>query len=162
MWPFGREPSKDALLGLKKVRVNGGVYVIRRLNPVLDFTAANMPQVFATSVPRRKPDPNPDAGKVLKDMMAVVEAGVVKPELVPVGKGELEGREDGITVRDLFRDQTTGSQLYWEVLAHSMNRFRGLRGVFFSILLSYRFFTASRKNTVSAPATSPSDPVSSV
>lgn len=163
---FSRAPSKAELAGERTVNVNGGKYVIRKLNPMIDFGASNMPQIFTAYQSRRPKDAAQETpetkARAVRDMYAVIEAGLIKPSLVPVGKGELRGKEDGITVEDLFRDPSTGARLYWEIVSHSLNRFRGLKGVFFSIRQSYALFIASRRSTASAQVQSPSVPVSSV
>lgn len=161
MWPFKESPSKEELLGIKTVRVNSAKYKIRRLNPLLDFGASNIPQIFASFHSRRKTEDVADNKKVIRDMMTVVEVGLVSPELVPVGKDEKRGKEEGITVEDLFRDSSTGPQLYIEIVTHSLNRFKGIRGIFFSTLQRYRLFTAWQQSMVSAPATSSLVPANS-
>jgi len=75
-----------------------------------------------------------------------VQAGLVKPELVPVGKGDQRGKEDGITVDDIFRDEDLAIKLYIEILAHSLNRFKGMRGLFFSIRIKHLLSTEWRKS----------------
>src|ERR1041385_2347733 len=165
MWPFSKEPTKQELAGLKEVKVNGGEDTIRKLNPLMDFDSSAMPQIFTTYQTRRKKteEPTPmDAAKVMRDMMNVVAVGVVKPELAPVGKGELRGKEDGITVEDLFRDGSTGPALYWEIVVHSLNRFKGVRGAIFLAQTKRMLFTAWRQSLDSDQVTSPSEPVSSV
>ena len=63
------------------------------------------------------------------------EAGLVEPELVPIGIGEFRGKEAGITVEDIFRDEQTGIKLYWEIIQHSLLRFRGIKELFFWLLI---------------------------
>lgn len=150
MWPFAKQPDKAGLNKLKPVRVNGFRYVIRRLNPLLDLPSDSIPQLFADHQSRRKQepsqDPSPEAMKKMQESMyAVVRAGLAEPKLVAVGKGEDRGHESGITIDDLFRDDT-GAQLYWAILLHSMNRFAGLRGIFFSIAQRFRLYTLFAKN----------------
>lgn len=146
MWPFSRTNCKDVLQGKKFVRVNGLRFTIRKLNPLIDFESSKMPQIFTMFQSRRKTpqDQEVNQERVLKDMMAIVEAGLIKPELVPVAK-----TNEGVTVEDLFRDMDTGVKLYWEILAHSLNRFRGIRGFFLLMKIRYTLYMQWRQNTES-------------
>lgn len=165
MWPFSKAPIKTELIGLKEVRVNGGKYTIKRINPLLDFDSSSMPQIFTTYQSRRKKTEEPapaDAAKVLADMINVVRVGIVKPELVPVGNGELRGKEDGITVEDLFRDATLGANLYWEIVVHSLNHFKGVRGAYFLARTRRMLSISWLQNSVKDPAISPLSPANSV
>ncbi len=133
---FSRKPAKAELQALKRLRLGGGVYMIRRLNPMLDFPGDRMPTVFSSYQSIRKTAPGASTmspAKVLEEMMMVVAAGVVEPVLIPAGKGEAKGREDGITVEDLFRDPAHGAALYYEIMAHTLNKFSGLKKIFFSL-----------------------------
>lgn len=143
---LGGPPSKAALMGLKKVRIGAGTYTIRKLNPLLDFSADDMPQIFSSYRSRRKPaEPTADDGRAaIADMYKVIEAAVVEPKLVPVGKGDRRGCEDGITAEDLFRYPNIGSKLYWEIINHSLNHFTGLKGIFFSLRTKYALWTLLR------------------
>lgn len=161
MWPFNRRAVKDEMRGTKKVRVNGFGFTIRKINPLLDFSVDKMPQIFTDFHSRRQrkeadQDAAAQARKAQADMYSIIEAGLVEPQLVKVGAGEDRGKEDGITVEDLFRDGDTGPKLYFEILAHSLNRFRGLRGAFFSIRLRYQLLTSWRNVTAQGQAPSPS------
>lgn len=145
--------KKSELQGLKKLKIFGGKYVIRRINPLLDFTYDKMPQIFTHYISKRPVDtalPHPaQLQRNFEDMKLIVQAGVVEPKLVPVGKGEAKGKEDGITVEDLFVDMELGTRLYLEIFAHSLNRFRGLKGLFFSIKIRHLLFMLYRSNTPS-------------
>lgn len=145
---FSKRDMKQDLQGHKTVKIHGHRFVIRKLNPLIDFNFQNMPQIFSSFVSRRKTEPEPaDPSRMLEQMMAVVNAGIVEPELVPVGKGDKKGKEAGITVEDLFRDAEIGSKLYTEIMLHSMNRFRGLKGVFFSLKNRLKFYITLAKIT---------------
>jgi hypothetical protein len=129
---------KQKLLGLKRIVINGMRFTIRRVNPMMDFPLDKVPQLFTEFQTSRKPDPTkpPTVEQVqaMRDMMfAYIEAGVVEPRLSPVGVGDKNGQEDGITAEDLCRDQDMGIRLYWEILSHSLNTFRGVKSLFFSI-----------------------------
>ena len=148
MWPLTKKSAKQQLQGHKTLRVNGLPYTIRRVNPLLDFSADNMPQIFASFVSKRKAEglPEVEAHKLKEQMAAVLEAGIVTPALVAVGKGDKRGKEDGITVEDIMRDEDTAGRLYLEIMLHSLNRFRGLKSVFFSIRTRLLLYTAWQKS----------------
>ena len=141
---------KQKLQGFKTVRICGTKFVIKKINPLLDFTSENMPQIFSSFISRRGPA-TPDLKNIQKQMMDMVSAGLVEPKLVPVGTGDKKGNEEGITVDDLFRDETLAIKLYQEILIHSLNKFRGLKGVFFLIKLRRAFYIELRKNTANSP-----------
>ena len=129
---------KQKLLGLKRIVIHGMRFTIRRVNPLMDFPIDKVPQLFTEFQSQRKPDPTkpPTVEQItaMRDsMLAYIEAGVVDPRLVPVGTGDTKDKEDGITAEDLCRHQDMGMRLYWEILSHSLNTFRGIKGVFFSI-----------------------------
>lgn len=158
MFSFWKADKKGELQGHKTLKIKGQRFVIRKLNPLLDFSPEKMPQIFSSQSSRRKAPATPpeiDEKKVIADMMTVVEVGMVGIigagseiiALVPVGKAELKGRENGITVEDLFRDPDVGARLYWEIMSHSMDKFTGLKKVFFSLLNKHLFYTLSPKNT---------------
>lgn len=136
MWPFSKEITKARLEGHKCIRVNGMRFIIKRLNPLLDFPIDKMPQIFADYLNRRPArDPKPtDLKKNIEDMLSIVEAAVVDPVLA--GDGAV-----GITAQDLFRDASLGAKLYIEVLAHSLNAFRGLKGIFFYHRIKWSLWT---------------------
>lgn len=130
--------KKKNLLGLKRIKINGMRFTIRRVNAMMDFPAEKVPQLFTEIQSARKPDPTkpPTAEQVraMRDVMLnYIEAGVIEPRLVPVGAGDKNGKEDGITAEDLCRHEDMGMKLYWEILSHSLNTFKGIKGVFFSI-----------------------------
>lgn len=129
---------KKRLLGLKDVTVNGMKFTIKRVNPLMDFPADKVPQLFTDSPSFKSVDISKSLTPLQVEnirlmVLAYIQAGVVEPRLVPVGKGEKRGKEDGITAEDLFRDPTMGMKLYFEILDNSLNVFRGLKGLFFSI-----------------------------
>lgn len=146
---FLKKPTKAELEGHKRVRVGGAVYTIRRINPILDFPADKMPSVFTAYQSYRKADkPLPqDPKRLLEDMMLVVRAGVVDPPLVDAKKSN-----EGITAEDIFRIPENGAALYIEILDHTLNRFKGLRRLFFSIQLAAMRSIASPRHTEFAQA----------
>lgn len=125
-------------------------FTIKRLNPLIDFTSDNMPQIFTDILSARREDPNRQRTtveliKMHTDMYAIIEAGVIEPEMVPIGSGDKRGKEDGITAEDLFRDPDIGYKLYMAILDHSLNRFKGIKKLFFSIRTKYLQYTIQRK-----------------
>lgn len=154
------KPDKSKLQGHLAVVVNGHRFVIRRVNAWLDFTEQNMPQIFTAFVPRRKAaevtlPTEKQIKRIADDMRVMLEAGLVEPALVPVGQGEKRGHEDGITVDDILRDEESSQKLYWAIVAHSLNRYKGLRGLFFSIKLKYALWMSLQSATPSSPTSSP-------
>ena len=153
MWFLGSKADKQRLQGHKAVVIHGHRFVIRRINPLLDFREDNMPQIFTAYTARRKApvEAVPTSERVLKrvqdDIKSMISAGLVEPKLVATGQGDQKGHEAGITVEDIMRDDDTSSKLYWEIIVHSLNKFRGLKGVFFSLRLRYARWTASQSVT---------------
>ena len=151
MWPFTKKPDRAGLHGYKKVRVNGFNFTIRKINPIMDFTPETMPQIFTDFV-NRSPLPEKEGHTKLlrsaRDMGNVLVAGVVDPPL--------KGKDTLLAVEDLLSDLDTAQKLYWEIVIHSLNKFRGLRGIFFSARLRLYLSMLSRKDTESSQAKSPS------
>lgn len=149
---FWRRKKVDRLRGIKTVRVRGMKFVIRRVNPLLDFPADKMPQIFEEAHLRRPADTaKPLTAAQIENMrsqvLSYIRAGVIDPPLVPLGTGDRRGKEDGITADDLFRDPDMGMRLYFEILHNSLNVFSGLQSVFFSIRTRLFVFTFLRLNT---------------
>ena len=167
MWPFASKPDKAALQGHKSVNVNGHRFVIRKVNPLVDFKDDEMPQIFTAYMSRRKKaevdkqDGQAAAVRALNDVRAMIKAGLVQPALVPELPGDQVGSEEGITIRDIVRDEDTASKLYVEILLHSLNRFRGIKGIFFSARNRLALSMQSQSVTENVPVTSPSKQESS-
>ena len=127
MWPFKKKSAEEILRAYKTVKINGMKFKIRKLNPLLDFPENSIPQIF-TSTPARAvkeaPITEKDAKRSIESLYDVIRAGVVDPVIVAEGK-------DGIKASDLFRDPTMGPKLYIEIVSHSLNTFKGLKGLFF-------------------------------
>lgn len=139
---------KEKLQGHKVVKVCGQKFVIRKINPIIDFPADKMPQIFTSFKSERKTEKSPYSPQALMEqMIRVIEAGVVSPELVPIGKGEKRGKEAGITAEDLFRDEEVGVKLFQEIMLHALNKYRGIKGVFFSLKNRLTFAINLAKNT---------------
>lgn len=158
MWPFTRRTPdvlKFKLNGIKKITVNGMSFTIRKLNPLLDFPPERMPQIFTEYLSKRPIDYNhvPTQQEILKiqgDMKSIIMAGVLYPALVPIGVGDMKGKENGITVDDLFRDPMMGYKLYMSILSHSLNFFHGLKGLFFSLKIRFWLWMQLRRDMESA------------
>jgi len=141
---------KEQLQGYKKIKINHAKFVIRKINPILDFEVNNIPQIFTSFQTRRKvKETIPDLKALIEQMKIIVEAGVVKPQLVKRGYGDKRGHEDGITVDDLFRNEEMGSRLFSEIMFHTLNRFKGLKSLFFSLKIKLLYFINLLKNTES-------------
>lgn len=155
MWsPWREKDPRGKLLRLKTIKVSGMEFTIKAVNPLIDFSADKIPQIFTDWVSARKVDPkvpdSPDIKKLQQDMYSVIQAGLDRPKLY-------RKSEEGLTVEDLFRDPTIGVKLYYAILEHSLNRFRGLRRLFFSIgirfsrLMLFAGDTLSRLQVTSSP-----------
>lgn len=149
-WSAARK--KRRLLGLKDIRINGMRFTIRRVNPLMDFPASQVPQLFTESPIYAKVDASKSftplqAENMRQTILSFIQAGVVEPKLVPIGKGDQRGKEPGITSEDLFRDPDMGIRLYFEILHNSLNVFSGIKGVFFSIKKKLWLFMHLRLST---------------
>jgi len=136
MWQL----TKAKLHGHKVVKILGQKFTIRKINPVLDFPPENMPQIFTSQSSKRDIGATYSPKSLMEQMYRIVEAGVVYPELVPIGKGDKKGKEDGLTVEDLFRDQEAGSKLFAEIMLHTLNKHKGLKSLFFSLKMRLSFW----------------------
>lgn len=141
MWPFRTQTIEEKLKKIKIIRVNGMRFKIRAINPFFDFPSDKIPTIFTDFVSARKLDPTQLDSSTLKkyqeDMYSVIKAGVVEPDL----------SGSGITVDDLFRDPDIGINLYRIILDHSLNKFKGLKKLFFSILTKYKSYILWQKLT---------------
>jgi hypothetical protein len=148
--------NKDILLGYKTIKIYGNKYIIRKINPLLDFPYDKMPQIFTSFYSKRPVDINSQIHpaqlqNTIEMMKQIVESGLIKPVLIPIGKNELRHKEAGITIDDIFVDMDLGTKLYLEILAHSLNKFRHgiiekIKGVFFSIRIKHLLYIACQKN----------------
>jgi len=157
MWPFKVKETeyKAKIQGWKRIVINGMSFVIRKINPLIDLPSDKIPQIFTEFQSRRPVDPNkiPTQQEIIRiqnDMKIIICAGVVSPHLVKTEEGDKHGKEDGLTVEDLFRDPSMGYKLYLEIFSHSLNVFRGLKGVFFSIRLRLLLLMRWRRDMESA------------
>lgn len=144
MWFFRKKKDlKERFLNLKTLKINGMSFTIKAISPLLDFPSDKMPQIFTDFVSgRNSPISEMSIERVKKiqhDMYSTIAAGVVEPVIKPVGtKNEL-------TPEDIFRDPSMGVQLYYAIMNHSLNKFSGMKHLFFStgIKLSMLIFYAS-------------------
>lgn len=155
---FRREKDpREIFLRLKTLKISGMEFTIKAVNPLIDFAADKIPQIFTDWISARKVEPKtpeaPDLKRLQEGMYSVIQAGLDKPKL-------FHKSADGLTVEDLFRDPTIGVKLYYSILEHSLNRFRGLNRLFFSIgIRSSRLMlcagdTLSRLQVTSSPKAS--------
>lgn len=148
MFGFARKPTKADLQGHKTVIIGGMKFTIRRLSPLIDFATDRMPMVFSDTTRLPKQDlSNPAIAKrILDDMHAVVQAGVVDPPLATSGKPDLN-------VADIFRDPEIGNKLYIAIMEHSLIRLNGLRLPFFFLVRLLLRFIIWLKSTVNVLVT---------
>jgi len=137
---FSRKPTRARLRRYKTVRISGFKFVIRKLNPLIDFPDDKMPQIFTSFISRRKVDPEKQINeaalrKTYQDMKNVIEAGLVYPEL-----------SENLTIDDIMADYVLALKLYTEIVVHSLNMFRGLKGLFFSLKTKRLFYTTYASN----------------
>jgi hypothetical protein len=142
---------RERLHSVKTVKICGNRFRIRKINPLLDFELSDMPQIFTSYVSRRKQEPessSADPAKVQRQIMNVVKAGLISVNNIPVSDND--GEKDVITIEDVFRDPEVSNRLYVEIILHSLNKFRGLKGVFFSIFQRFTLFMSRQRNTPNA------------
>lgn len=145
-----RQSVADEIAGVKAVKVCGIKCVIRKLNPMIDFRADNIPQIFTDYLSLRKTEPTkqsfPTAQKTLEMLKDVVSAGLLSVGGVPFAKDN----KDGLTIADIERNNDLLGGLYLEIMTHTLNRFKGIKGVFFSQKIKQLFAIESLKSMASA------------
>ena len=156
MWHFARAATPEEIRGHKRVKINGMQFVVRKLNPLIDFPEDKMPQIFSAYVSRRPVADVPVEGaeairKARESMYAVIRAGVVWPRIV-----QEAAKDDGLKASDLFREPSLGAKLYVEIVSHSLNVFKGVKGLFFFHRIRQSLLTQWRKDTAGPPQKSPS------
>ena len=139
MWPFSsltpEEKLKERLLDLKKIKVGGMKFTIKKINPLLDFPSDKIPQIFTDYYARRQ---NPkdfsqeDLERLDENIKPILKAGIYKPDIIPIDK-ENRWKEKGLTIEDLFIDRELAYTLFGAILNHSLVQFKGFEKVFFSI-----------------------------
>lgn len=140
MWPLIKKEDKEEqlkrdLLGVKEVKIEKFKFLIKKINPILDFPPDKIPELFTDFISHRKTGQEKafteqQLKKVYESMYAVIEAGLYSPILVKPEKDN-SFHEKGLTIKDLFIDEEIGYKLYIEIMAHSLNRFKGIVGSFF-------------------------------
>ena len=144
-------PTKADLSGHKRISLGGAVYTIRKINPLLDFPSDKTPSVFTAQSPSRRGTGPVDPKRAIEDMMSIVRAGLVDPPLA----GPKDKNPDLITIEDIFRVPEHGADLYLAIMDHTLNRFRGLRRLFFFHKSKRAFWTAYRNAMADDQAKSP-------
>jgi hypothetical protein len=120
-------------------------FVIRKLNPLVDFPANKMPQIFTSFVSNRKVSPDqklPEAAirKNIEDLKNIIIAGLVEPKL-----------DDKLSIDDIISNSLRALKLYTEILVHSLNAFKGLKGLFFSTKIRQLLYIEYQKNLAGYP-----------
>jgi len=137
MWPFRKTTEKEKMLCIKDLKIGGMKFKIKKINPFLDFPAGEIPQIFSDFMFKKnigleyKPT-EIEVRQIHKNIIPILEAGIYRPILTPIGVGENRGKEKGLTVNDLFIDREIAFNLFHEIINHSLNKFKGLVGLFFS------------------------------
>ena len=145
---FDKKLDKGFIEHHKKIKISGVKFVIKKINPLLDFDSDNMPQIF-TDFKSARPEkdkqdlPPEQIKKIMGDIANIIEAGVVEPKLEKINAKNKTGE---LTAEDMLRDFEFGYKLYTEILIHSLNRFSGLKKLFFSISLRRLLLTEWQKN----------------
>ena len=136
--------------------MNGWSFTIRKLNPLLDFPGDRMPQIFSEGSVSRKPAPEkPVPGteqKMLEDFKLVISKGVVSPVI-----GLKEDGKCIVTADDIIRDGDTAPKLYLEIIGHSLEMFKGIKGLFFWAKTRHSLSIGWQKSMESVRASSPSE-----
>lgn len=150
MFGFGSKATKAGLQEHKRVVAGGMHFTIKKLVPLVDFQPDRMPLIFSETTRLPKQDlSSPGVLKRLReDMMMVIQAGVVDPEIVPPGK-------PGITAEDIMRDTDVGIKIYAAIMEHSLIKTRGLRKPFFFLMRRLLQFTIWLRSMVKGRAISP-------
>jgi len=131
----GPERIKARLHRHTRVTIKGVTFTIRQINPLLDFPSDKIPSLFTDFQSKRGTPPPPQDNakqtieKMTEDMRLVIQAGLVAPRLGDTAGG------GSLTMDDLFRDLDVAVQLYYAIWDHSTRRLRGLKGLFFSIVV---------------------------
>jgi len=141
---FNRKITRKRLQQHKTIRIAGMKFVIKKINPLLDFSTDKMPQIFTSFISKRKIEPEQQINEVVlrrsqEDMKNIIIAGLIKPSL----NGEIK-------VEDIMTDPTLALRLYTEILVHSLNMFKGLKGLFFSAKIRHLLYIGYQKNLESS------------
>lgn len=137
---FSKKPTKERLRQYKTVKISGMKFVIQKLNPLVDFTADKMPQIYTAYISRRKPNPEQQVSEATlrksnEDIKNIISAGLVPDKI-----------DQDINIEDIMSDSYLALKLYTEILAHSLNMYKGLRGLFFSAKIKRLLHLEYQKN----------------
>lgn len=140
MWPFSKKVTKERLRQYKTIKISGMKFVIRKLNPLFDFSLDKMPQIFSSHMSNRKVDETKPVNEATlkrnqEDMKNVIVAGLIDPDLT-----------DKVSIEDIMGDSGLALKLYTEIIIHSLNMFKGVKGLFFSIKLRRAFSIEYQKS----------------
>lgn len=146
MFGFFKKPTKEKIRQYKTIRYSGMKFVIRKLNPFFDFSINQMPQIFSSFISRRKVDPESIANestmrKAQEDMRVLICAGLVFPKV-----NLTTNKNKDLSIEDIMSDTNLALRLYTEILIHSLNMFKGLKGLFFSVKTRRLFYIEYRKS----------------
>jgi len=136
---FFKKTTRENLRQYKTLRISGMKFVIRKINPLVDFSVDKMPQIFSSFISRRTAEQQINEATLRKnqdDMKNIIGAGLVEPD-IEAGK---------ISLDDIMADSALALELYTEIIVHSLNTFKGLKGVFFSAKTKRLFYSGYAKN----------------
>lgn len=121
-WLFGRKKLKDVLNQTRKIRIQGIVFTIRKVN-LLDHLAGSKVLIQAhdthkTAGAKIAGLQMPDE-KVKRHYADILVAGILDPKIVH----QKEGPEDGsILVEDMFPNWEMVEKLYAEIMAFTYGK----------------------------------------
>ncbi len=153
MWPFRTKSTLEKLRGHKKIKINGLQFVIKRINPLVDFPDDRMPSIFTDKVKADQPENTPPLTnqkrmeELKEDVGMILSAGLVDPSV----KND-QGIGD-ITIDELFLDPTACIKLYIEIMRNSIQALDWKQRVFFWIAAKSLFLTFFLSGTVRDLAT---------
>lgn len=143
-----QEKIKERLLDLKTVKIGGIKFVIKKINPLIDMPSDQVPQIFSDYNSSRvgASVTEKDIQRIDESIKPILKAGIYKPDLIPPDPDN-KFKEKGLTINDLFIDKQIAYKLFEEILNHSLDYFKGISGVFFSIKIKLWQFIQWLKNT---------------
>lgn len=121
MWPFKRKTLEQHLYGAKKIKVNGVVFVIRKINAMDHLAGLNVLQKIHEVYKVNKANQNAGTAaehlnKLRNYCRDILLAGVVVPKLSATDNG------DGFFVDRLFFDFPMAQRLTEEILFHTYKK----------------------------------------
>jgi len=135
--PDGRIIDKDLAKarGIVCKKICGTKVWIQKINPL--ELGDSIPQLFSYN--RMPVERLAELNKAVKKddyykrVAPVFHAGLVYPILQT-------DPAKGWTVEDLYRDVEFGSNVYGEIIQHSLRKYRGIRGFFLSLKITFKAF----------------------